>query len=363
MKPKAFVLMPFDTQFKDIYKEFIAEVLSKAGFEVNRADDIISHQNILNDVLEGITSADLVIADLSGSNPNVYYELGLAHAFGRPTVLLTQDLEELPFDLRPYRVILYGTHFTQMNAAKIEFQKLADEAIAGRVQFGSPVSDFPASSLSGRSQSTGITGQHGQGAAEELGFLDHLVQVEEGFGGLTDLVDEVGERTRAISSATHSATEDLQRAQKHPHSGQASYQRKIVRSFGKQLGDYGASLGEANEKYRDILSKTGDSLEAVVQAPRDAGAADSLSQFLDVLAGLEDASMEGRKSLQAYLQSIQSLGKIERTLNRARDLTAQELSRFIENVELTIAMINRARGSGERILDEISASGPTPTDG
>ncbi len=361
MKPKAFVLMPFDAEFDDVYQSFIAEILSDVGYEVQRADDLVSHQNILKDVLEGITSADLVVADLSGSNPNVYYELGLAHAFERPTVLLTRDLEELPFDLRPYRVIPYDTHFTQMNAAKVEFKKLAGEAFAGRIQFGSPVIDFPVGSLPSRRQPTKPVGQQDEVITDELGFLDHLVQVEEGFEGMAKLTNDIGGRTSAIGNATRSTTQDLKQAQSNPSSGIASYQRKVVRKLGKQLGEYGAKLAEANEEYRSILNRTGDSLEAVVQAPLDPGAATSLKEFLDALGQLENASMNGRDSLQIYLGTMQALSKIERTFNRARDLTVQELKRFVENIDLTIAMISRARGSGKRILDDIS-DGLAPTD-
>ncbi len=71
--------MPFAAEFQQIYSSFIVGALQEAGYEVSRADDIVSQQNILQDVVQSTIESDLVVADLTGANPNVYYELGIAH--------------------------------------------------------------------------------------------------------------------------------------------------------------------------------------------------------------------------------------------------------------------------------------------
>ena len=83
-----------------------------------RADDIRAHQNILKDIISALAESALIVADLTGSNPNVYYELGLAHAFRKRVILLTQQVDDLPFDLRSYRVIPYSTYFAEVAKAK-----------------------------------------------------------------------------------------------------------------------------------------------------------------------------------------------------------------------------------------------------
>ena len=72
--PTAFVLMPFDEDFDAVYTDFLTPVLSDHGFEVQRADDIEieSQQNILRDVVRGIAISDLIVADLTAANPNVF---------------------------------------------------------------------------------------------------------------------------------------------------------------------------------------------------------------------------------------------------------------------------------------------------
>ena len=80
MQRRAFVLMPFEDEFDDIYEYLIREPLSKAGYDVNRADEILNQENILSSIIDSIIHSELIVADLSTSNPNVYYELGLSHA-------------------------------------------------------------------------------------------------------------------------------------------------------------------------------------------------------------------------------------------------------------------------------------------
>jgi hypothetical protein len=64
---------------------------------------------IINDILSSISRADLVIADLTGTNPNVYYEVGLAQAFGKKLILVAQSREDLAFDLAHLRTIFYAS--------------------------------------------------------------------------------------------------------------------------------------------------------------------------------------------------------------------------------------------------------------
>ena len=90
--PSVFVLMPFASEFDDIFGGIIKQVFEDKGFSVKRADDIENQRNILQDIIAEIFNSDLIIADVTDSNPNVYYELGIAHALGRPVIHMTQDV-------------------------------------------------------------------------------------------------------------------------------------------------------------------------------------------------------------------------------------------------------------------------------
>ena len=99
--------MEFDTRYDSLYSEVIKPVCKEYGFEAYRADDVYRPGIILQDVISGLKESDMIIAEISPTNPNVFYELGYAHAIEKPTVLLARRGGELPFDISGYRVIFY----------------------------------------------------------------------------------------------------------------------------------------------------------------------------------------------------------------------------------------------------------------
>jgi len=104
-----FVLMPFDKKFIRIYSSYLKPTLIEHDWKCSRADEIYEPIEIMDLIWEQILRADLVIADLTGRNPNVFYELGCAHALDKSTVLITQSINDVPFDLRQRQLIEYST--------------------------------------------------------------------------------------------------------------------------------------------------------------------------------------------------------------------------------------------------------------
>jgi nucleoside 2-deoxyribosyltransferase len=98
-KPFVFVLMPFDEKFDDIYDLGIKGAAEEAGAYVERTDKEIFKEGILDRIFNQINKADVIVADLTGLNPNVFYEVGYAHALGKIVLLLIQASSDIPFDL------------------------------------------------------------------------------------------------------------------------------------------------------------------------------------------------------------------------------------------------------------------------
>ena len=109
-KPRifCFVLMPFEKTFDDVYQIGIKESCVESGAYCERVDEQIFQERILDRIYNQIAKADCVIADMTGRNPNVFYEVGYAHALGKPTILLTQRTKDIPFDLKHFPHIVYG---------------------------------------------------------------------------------------------------------------------------------------------------------------------------------------------------------------------------------------------------------------
>jgi len=104
----AFVLMPFNDAFNDIYKFGIKETATKLGIDAERVDEQIYREGMLERIYQQIKVADIVIADMTGKNENVFYEVGYAHAKEKLCILLTSDANDIPLDLKHRRHIGYG---------------------------------------------------------------------------------------------------------------------------------------------------------------------------------------------------------------------------------------------------------------
>ena len=100
--------MPFANDMRDVFDHAIAPAAIATNFDCFRADDAYGPSAIISDIIRHIFTADVIVADLTHSNPNVFYELGVAHAVGNKTIMICDAAEQkLPFDLSAYRVILY----------------------------------------------------------------------------------------------------------------------------------------------------------------------------------------------------------------------------------------------------------------
>jgi len=102
----ASAMMPFDAEFDQVY-EAIRLASSDAGLRCRRADDIWEHVSIIQDVVSLLDHSRVVICDCTGTNPNVFYEVGIAHIIGRDVVIIAQGESDVPFDLRFLRYIKY----------------------------------------------------------------------------------------------------------------------------------------------------------------------------------------------------------------------------------------------------------------
>jgi hypothetical protein len=136
MSRLCFVIMPFGTKtsvggrrinFDSVYETFIAPTVVAAGLEPLRADEELIGGIIHLPMFERILLCEFAIADLTTGNPNVAYELGIRHAV-RPasTVLLTADVDRLPFDLAFGRVLSYRlTSDGNVDASAVTEEKAA----------------------------------------------------------------------------------------------------------------------------------------------------------------------------------------------------------------------------------------------
>ncbi|WP_339880643.1 hypothetical protein [uncultured Algoriphagus sp.] len=104
-----FVMMPFGDPFDEYYTEIYKSVIEECGFKPKRADSLFRPTPIIRDIWEYINYSKILIADITDLNPNVMYELGLAHAITKPVIIISDSIENVPFDLRYLRILIYDS--------------------------------------------------------------------------------------------------------------------------------------------------------------------------------------------------------------------------------------------------------------
>ena len=103
-----FVLMPFKTKLAAIYSKHLKQMAGELGLRMLRADEVFSPKPFMEKVWDGICAAQLILADCTEKNPNVFYEIGMAHAVGKKVVLITRSDRDVPSDIKHFDYIHYN---------------------------------------------------------------------------------------------------------------------------------------------------------------------------------------------------------------------------------------------------------------
>jgi hypothetical protein len=107
LKAEVLTLMPFTEELKPVYEDHIKKVVKQLGLTVARADDFFAASAVISDIWNSIYAAKVIIADCTGRNPNVFYEIGIAHTLGKSVVLVARSAEDIPFDVQHLRALIY----------------------------------------------------------------------------------------------------------------------------------------------------------------------------------------------------------------------------------------------------------------
>ncbi len=328
-KPNAFVLSPIDTEYTEIYSQLIKPTLEQEGFVVARADEL-DLQNILAAIVHGISQADLVVAEISSRNPNVMYELGIAHALGKPTVILTQDIDQVPFDLRSYRLIKYSPHFAAIGGLIDSLKSIARAVQDGTIKYSSPVQDFfdkdSHESLGAPSSLVHIEED------EPAGLLDHLIENQDRLENLSNGTIAVSTATREIGERFVTRTAEVQDLQTAASPGHTAKALAVLRRAAKDLDWYKEELDTYDELLGLVAPAISESLMdifelAPLEDPSDRESAQKLMENLEGLSQGLDGGLTGIRSMRTTLQELR-----DQRLNRDFSRSARNATQVMDSI-------------------------------
>jgi hypothetical protein len=148
-KKKCFVVMPFSStkscseeKWTEIFEYIIKPAVEESSLGYKCKRSVAARENIIKGILEALNQANVVIADLTDNNPNVFYELGVRHTLTNRTILIAQGEEHIPFDLKPYPVAFYGESPAKIAEFKADIKKKLKDIETTPERADNPVADF-----------------------------------------------------------------------------------------------------------------------------------------------------------------------------------------------------------------------------
>ena len=344
-KKKVFVIMPFEEKFFEIYEMLKRQF--EDDFVFSHAGDEDNQQNILKDIIQAIYEADIIIANLTGLNPNVFYELGVAHTLNKKVIIITEDVSTLPFDLKSYRAKEYSTHFVRFTELLESVGKYMHGAITGEVVYSNPVSDF-LKTKDKKEVTASIYIQNAKITLDEdsdKGFLDFLAGIEENTEELAGCIGNMSNDMATMSTGIATGTSEINRVNKSGGSGTATFVRKEAKKIAKHIETFSTKLRTYNQSYIELWSKIEKDTLGLIETKFAAQNTGDLIAYLKSLKSLQNSIKENCSTVDDMKKkSLGNLG-MERTLNQAIRFLDEDLANYI-------TIMGEITSSIDRILEK-----------
>jgi len=345
-QPVAFVIMPFAPEFNANYNDLIKPALEDAGYEVARADSDWHQENILRKIVKGITRAKLIVAELTTLNPNVLYELGLAHGLGVPTVLLAQSLEEVPFDLRSYNIQTYSTHYQEVPKLRRILTEIGQRHLNGEILFDNPVLDFAPKRMANALVPNGDLGE-GAAVDQRIETISEEMGILEANQASQKLAIMMGALVEEINASVSNISPLLERfdALSHDPSGGTSREAQNVAQ------EISSELDKSSLRIEEYLPEIQENIKIPFQVmlryltqldPEEEPDRQQLVQFRELFGALSERIPVGVKGLKSYRRSVQQIGLRSRVMSPASHRNIQAVEKITDAMGQIEASISRA---------------------
>jgi nucleoside 2-deoxyribosyltransferase len=371
-KRHAFVIMPFHIEFNSIYQELIKRPLEDVGYEVTRADSLMDQQNILSSIVQGITKADVVIADLTLTNANVFYELGLCHGLGVPVILIAQSITDVPFDLRSYKIHIYETHFDKIGKLRDFLRNIVIRHQAGEIVFSNPIKDFsihsiqpdviPAVTAAAQPRTEEPTDPRTGDDPKEL--WDFLADAEKATEDLSKLLNELLKANSVVTNKITKHTANLQMLSNNPTAGSASRFQKVSILASSDINRFSKTVEDMLPRFENTIDRLSDNYAGFLEFvnPDTGSDYDSIVNLRTTINDLFGGAKEARRAFYSFRDAAIDLAnkKASKDLSRAARRQAEALGGVIDNIERVEAFCSKALNIIDSKLDRTDRASKAP---
>ncbi|MEV2250728.1 hypothetical protein AB0I94_09150 [Streptomyces sp. NPDC050147] len=307
-----------------IFEQVIAPACEKYGISAVRADGIAHAGDINEQICRHVVESDLVVADVSGGNPNVMYELGLRHITGKPTIHIG-EAGQLPFDIASIRTIRYQRTRSHLAGARKEIESALEAGLRdgfelltpARVLRGIQTGDGPPSGS-----------EFDDGGKEEdedpPGLLDDFAVIEDGLDEMTADMEAITKTIETIGALTdQSGTEMLDLTQANaPASARLAAVARYAETISAPAGELNTVAAAFAERMATLDSGVRAALGLIEMTPPDERGEEA-EEFLEQLMSLDEAAQDGLVQISYFGSSAGSLVRVSRHLRKpVREISA-----------------------------------------
>jgi hypothetical protein len=346
-----------------VYEDVIKPACAENDLEPIRADGIAVPGEITDQIFRHLLEDEVVIADVSGANPNVMYELGLRHTTGLLTIQIG-EYGQLPFDVQALRTIM----FSRSERGLIDARKQLSEVL--RIGLAEGTDPLPATRVwqsraggpipSRTTEDNEETSPQTEDVAEdERGFVDRMAEIEDDFPILNSTVEELGGVLETLGAQAADFGSEIEAISE---SASAAQRLTVLTRYGKSLqqpaddltrltSTFAGTMAGLDENVRGLLNDMARDPELL----RD----ENVSPFLEGIAELASGTREGMEGLNEFATMVGSLGKISRALKRP----GQQMERAIRAMAKSAALVDdwesaavallRARDTAKALATEV----------
>lgn len=328
-------LAPVGSPEREVYEEAI-EVLErvivpaceKFDIQAIRADQIAASGEISDQVFKHLRDDEVVVADLSGANANVMYELGVRHTTGKLTIQLG-EFGQLPFDVRAIRTI----QFSRSERGLVDARKELERSLKiGLAEGGDPVT--VARLWTNRDEPVGHVPEESE-VQDEPGFLEQVAVLEESFPRLTDITERIVGSINDFGPITERAAAEMDKL--NDRGAPASARIRVFGQFADELTVPATELSEATKDFNAELESVDGGLRGVVEFlranPELAPQAEPLVEGIEAIVIGAREGMEGLNSLSGAADGLASVSR------RLRE-PAQLISNAVKTMGKSISLID-----------------------
>lgn len=324
----------------EIYERVIRAACEFLDIEAVRADQISITGDITEQIFRHLFEADLVIADLTGANANVMYELGLRHSLRKLTIQVADIATPLPFDVNAVRTIMIDRSQLGLVEARKRLVAAIETGLTGKADMvaATRVWDALANADSGdvgvilgdpdESESTEAE------AADEDGFIEILLSLGDSFGKVTQSLVRVGGALATMNEETARASAELSSVD--PGASNA-VRLGYIRKFADLLQGHGSELETLTLAYQADIealdSRVSPLLRMLASDPqlREAAGAEG---FLDTILTLAVAARDAFDGFGGFATSLKTLGAMSSMLRGPAKSISASVARLADSITI-----------------------------